>query len=142
MTSLPKTHSVPVVRVDFSDDAVWVQLKDEVLSPTVEGFGANVGFVEDRALAGLDEAALVGAMPNLYPGRYEHPVIFVVDSVTISLPEHPLLVIDLQEEDACEPFRSTPRQVQAIENNLSIANMDFDDFADAADGDGVFRGFE
>jgi hypothetical protein len=142
MTSPPETHSVPVVRVDFSDDAVWAQLKDEVLSPTVEGFGANVEFVEDRALAGLDETALVGAMPKLYPSRYEHPVIFVVDSATISLPEHPLLVIDLQEEDACEPFRSTPRQVQAIENNLSIANMDFDDFADAADGDGVFRGFE
>jgi hypothetical protein len=34
-----------------------------------------------------------------------------------------------------------PRQVQAIENNLSIANMDFFEFADSADADGVFRGF-
>jgi hypothetical protein len=142
MIGLPKTHSVPVVRVDFTDDAVWAQLQDEILSPTEEGFGANVEFVEDRALAGLDEAALVSAMPKLYPSRYDHPAIFVVDSVTISFPDHPLLVVDLQEEDACAPFRSTPRQVQAIENNLSIANMDFDEFADAADRDGVFRGFE
>jgi hypothetical protein len=142
MTSLPKSHSAPVVRVDFSDDAVWAQLKDDILCPTEEGFGANVEFVDDRALAGVDEAALVDAMPKLYPSQYKHPVIFVVDSVTISLPDHPLLVIDLQEEDACKPFRSTPRQVQAIENNLSIANMDFYDFANASDSDGVFRGFE
>ena len=26
-------------------------------------------------------------------------------------------------------------------NNLSIANMDFDDFANSVDHDGVFRGF-
>jgi hypothetical protein len=34
-----------------------------------------------------------------------------------------------------------PSQIQAIENNLSIANMDFEDFADSVDADGVFRGF-
>jgi Domain of unknown function (DUF6924) len=29
----------------------------------------------------------------------------------------------------------------SVENNLSIANMDFEDFADATDDDGIFRGF-
>jgi hypothetical protein len=28
-----------------------------------------------------------------------------------------------------------------VENNLSIANMDFQDFVDYVDLDGVFRGF-
>jgi hypothetical protein len=28
-----------------------------------------------------------------------------------------------------------------IENNLSIANMDFEAFAENADPDGIFRGF-
>jgi len=32
-------------------------------------------------------------------------------------------------------------EVASIEVNLSIANMDFDEFADSADADGVFRGF-
>jgi hypothetical protein len=141
VSRLPMTPSVPVLRVDFSNNALWDQLKNEILSPTDEGFGANVEFVEDQSLAGLDEAAIVDAMPKAYPSRYEHPVIFVVDSVAASLSDHPLLVIDLHEEDACESFRATPRQVQAIENNLSIANMDFDDFADSVDSDGVFRGF-
>ena len=29
-----------------------------------------------------------------------------------------------------------------LENNLSLANMDFDEFADAVDAAGIFRGFE
>jgi hypothetical protein len=28
-----------------------------------------------------------------------------------------------------------------IENNLSIANMDFEEFAENVDDDGIFRGF-
>jgi hypothetical protein len=32
-------------------------------------------------------------------------------------------------------------QIQAIENNLSIDNMDFEEFAGAVGSDGVFRGF-
>jgi hypothetical protein len=55
--------------------------------------------------------------------------------------DHPLVVIDLHEEHASEPFRSVPRGVQAIENNLLIANLDFRDFATAVDEHGVFRGF-
>jgi hypothetical protein len=141
MADLPETHCVPVVRADFSNDAVWAQLKEEIISPTDEGFLANVEFVEDRTLAGFDEETIVGAIPRAYPHRYEHPVMFVVDGATISSPDHPLLVVDLHEDDASEPFRSVPRQVQAIENNLSIANMDFFEFAESADGDRVFRGF-
>jgi hypothetical protein len=30
----------------------------------------------------------------------------------------------------------------SVENNLSLANMDFDEFADAVDAAGIFRGFE
>ena len=29
-----------------------------------------------------------------------------------------------------------------VENNLSISNMDFYEFADNADADGIFRGFD
>jgi hypothetical protein len=31
--------------------------------------------------------------------------------------------------------------VQSIENNLSLANMDYAELRDAADPDGIFRGF-
>jgi hypothetical protein len=46
---LPETWSVPVVRADSSDDAVWEGVKDEISKSTEEGFGADVEFVEDRA---------------------------------------------------------------------------------------------
>jgi hypothetical protein len=38
-------------------------------------------------------------------------------------------------------FRTVPAQVHAIEANLSIANMDFDELAGGVDESGVFRGF-
>jgi hypothetical protein len=141
MSNLPDAWCVPVIRTDFTDSTLWVHLTVEIASPTREGFQAGVEFVEDRTLEGLDEAALVRCFPREYPSRYRHPVIFVADSVTIASPDHPILVIDLHEGGTDEPFRSTPRQIQSIENNLSIANMDFFEFARAVDPDGVFRGF-
>jgi len=38
-------------------------------------------------------------------------------------------------------LRALPVTIQAIENNLSIANLDLEDFARGADKTGVFRGF-
>ena len=38
-------------------------------------------------------------------------------------------------------FRVIPSEIWGVENNLSIANMGFEEFADAVDSDGVFRGF-
>jgi hypothetical protein len=64
----------------------------------------------------------------------------IVDQTAISHPDHPLLVVDLYTGSGNE-FRAIPSQIQGIENNLSIANMDFEEFAEAVDEDGIFRGF-
>ncbi|MEO6701722.1 MAG: hypothetical protein ABI140_02000 [Jatrophihabitantaceae bacterium] len=56
-------------------------------------------------------------------------------SVVWVLPAEP----DLDEERS--PFRVTAAELWSVENNLNLANMDWDDFAGAADSDGVFRGF-
>lgn len=141
VADLPETWCIPVIRGDFRDDGVWEQLKDEIVSPTEESFVAGAEFVEDRALIGLSETAIAAGYPRAYPSQYRHPIVFVVDTVTVSLPERPMLVVNLNEGDETGPFRTLPRQVQAIENNLSIANMDFFEFARSAGPDGVFRGF-
>jgi hypothetical protein len=73
--------------------------------------------------------------------RHRHPVVFVVDAVAVSGHEHPILVLDLNAGVDAGPFRAPPRQVQAIQNNLSLANMDYVDFTRATGADGVFRGF-
>ena len=49
-------------------------------------------------------------------------------------------VVDLHAELG-RPFRVIPPEMWGVENNLSIANMDFYEFADKAEPDGVFRGF-
>jgi hypothetical protein len=49
-------------------------------------------------------------------------------------------VVDLHRQRG-RTFRAIPSQIRAIENNLSLANMDFAEFADNAGADGVFRGF-
>jgi hypothetical protein len=141
MAELPTTWNVPVVRADFTDDAAWDGIREEIAEPTEEGFSADVDFVEDRALADLDEAAIVAGYPRAYPHEYRHPILIVVDTVAVSALDHPVLVVNLNAGVDERPFRALPRQVQSIQNNLSLANMDYIEFATSAGTDGVFRGF-
>ena len=141
VAELPGTRSGPVVRAHFTDDALWNRIRKWITAPTEEGFGADVDFVEDRALNGLDEATIAAAYPLRYPQDYRHPVLFVVDAVAVTTPEHPVLVVNLNSRVDARPFRALPRQVQAIQNNLSLANMDYVEFATSVGADGVFRGF-
>lgn len=86
-------------------------------------------------LDGLME--IIGAAPPYY--------VFIADSRTLSDPEHPILAVDTgnedPERDEIPTLRVAPGEMAAIENNLSLANMDFEDFTSSADEDGVFRGF-
>ncbi len=69
-----------------------------------------------------------------------HSFAFIADRLTIADPERPVLVVDLSHEPG-RTFRVIPSQMWAIENNLSHANMEYSEFADNVDPDGVFRGF-
>jgi hypothetical protein len=51
-----------------------------------------------------------------------------------------LLVVDLKRRPG-RSFRVIVQELWGVENNLSLANMDFEEFADSCDPDGVFRGF-
>jgi len=55
--------------------------------------------------------------------------------------EHPVLVLDSFNPEV-KTFRVIPSEAWGVENNLSLANMDYSEFADAADPNGVFRGFK
>jgi hypothetical protein len=76
----------------------------------------------------------------IVPHDYDHSFVFVVDRAAIANPDFAILAVDLVESRGCS-FRAIPSQIQSIENNLSIANMDFEEFAEAVDKDGIFRGF-
>ena len=62
------------------------------------------------------------------------------DRITLAQPNYPILVVDLYDQPG-QTFRVIPAEMWGVENNLSIANMDFEEFADAVDQDGIFRGF-
>ncbi|MEU5844916.1 hypothetical protein ABZ790_01495 [Saccharopolyspora shandongensis] len=50
-------------------------------------------------------------------------------------------IVSVSDEDERIDFRCLPEEAIGIENNMSTANMDLEEFHEAADSDGVFRGF-
>lgn len=137
MKQIPETENAPVLRTDFSDQATWMEICAEIQKPVgIFRFRANVEFLDDAEYEGVSTKELL----ELLPDNYNHSFIIIADRTAISLPEHPLLIVDLYERSGHE-FRAIPSTIQSIENNLSIGNMDFEEFAEAAEEDGVFRGF-
>lgn len=137
MKPLPHTENPLVLRTDFSNQMTWEKICTEIQKPVgMFRFRANVEFLDDTEYAGLTKELVLERITK----NYNHTYIFIVDRTTISHPDHPLVVMDLYDGSGHE-FRAIPSQIQGIENNLSIANMDFEEFAEAVDEDGVFRGF-
>jgi hypothetical protein len=135
MLTLPHTLNALVLRTDFSDAVTWDAITAACGEPSPEGFGAGLSFVSDPAFAGVGTGQVVGM-----PGAADRGFLFLVDSVTITHPEMPLLAVDLRHEPG-RSFRVVPTKMWSVENNLSMSNMDFFEFANNVDPDGVFRGF-
>ena len=133
---LPESQDSLMLRTDFADDAAWVSFRVALEVPSAEGFQAFVSCVSDPSFDGLtiDELVRLAAVED---GR---SFVFIVDQLTLSDPEMPILVVDLNEEPG-RNFRVIPSELWNVENNLSISNCDFSDFADCVDEDGVFRGY-
>jgi hypothetical protein len=138
MKPLPDTSDALVLRTDFSDESAWRSIRAAFDVPSrIDGFLANLTCVEDRSFEAATVADLVAAAAA---GQYR-TFMFVADSVTMRDADRPVLVIDLADEPG-RTFRVIPSEMWSVENNLSLANMDFDEFADAVDAAGIFRGFE
>jgi OAA-family lectin sugar binding domain len=134
---LPPVASVPLVRTDFSDDEAWAAISSEVTAVRhLSGgnlFSANVEPVNDVVFDGLTATQLC----QLVPPSVKWSLLFAADRPTMTSAEHHVLVVDLDEDSLGRTFRATPPAIQEVENNLSLANMDWEDFAYAADDDGV-----
>ena len=134
---LSRSDRTLVIRTDFSDDRAWSQVRTALDTPTTEGFLASVEFIDQRRFDG----ATVERLLPLFPPSAHRAIVFVVDSVALHRPDQPLLVVDLLGEHRGRTFRVIPSEAWGVENNLSLANMDWEEFADHVDADGVFRGF-
>ncbi len=143
MKPLPKSEHALLLRTDFSSLAAWESIVAAACAPSAElraytGYElrADVELISDREYEGVTPEQLVSLNPE-----GQHTFVFVVDRIALTHPEHPILVVDLYTEPG-RTFRVIPSEMAGVENNLSLANMDYAEFADHVDPDGIFRGFE
>ncbi|MGJ6969213.1 DUF6924 domain-containing protein [Streptosporangium sp. G11] len=138
MDMLPKVDALLVVRTDFSDQERWQAVRNSLGDIDKDGwakeFSGQVKVVEDPAYQGFTAQQILALLPDGCQG----PILVIADKVTVDSQEMPFLVIELE---FTWEMRVIPSEIPGIHANLSIGNMDFGEFAESADADGVFRGF-
>jgi hypothetical protein len=144
-----ESDTSPVIRTDFDHEDEWARIQAAIVEPqTDDEFQAYVEFVDDSAYEGVTAARLL----QIVPADSNETFAFLVDGQSLTHPDHPILVVNLfdwvedLEDQGKGPqygatFRVIPAQMWSVQNNLSLANMDWEEFADSVDPDGIFRGF-
>jgi hypothetical protein len=72
------------------------------------------------------------------PGEHAS-VLFIVDEEATAA-DFPVLVVHLSPT-ARNAFRCIARELWGVDNNLNLADMEWDEFASSTGSDGVVRGF-
>lgn len=142
LKSLPQADDTLLIRTDFSDSSAWRALHREIMTPNEDGFRANVHIVDDPAY----RDATIEQVILLAPAGAD--LMIVADQTALTSPGMPLLAVLRNEEGSGddteqdhEELRVIAKELWSIENNISIGNMDWEEFVDASEGDNVFRGF-
>jgi hypothetical protein len=120
-------------RTDFKNQEAWRDLAAAMRRPSEDGFLPDLSIIEDQKLDGCTPDTLINGLSG------NHSIIFVADSTTMAHQDRPILCVDVVSSH--KPFRVIPSQLWSVENNLSLANLDYSDFAEGVDADGIFRGF-
>jgi hypothetical protein len=123
----------PFVRTAFGDEEAWQALRTAVSTLNEDGFVAYVHVVDDPALRDFSPEQVTELLGG-------HSLVVIADEAAQTAPEHPLLVLH-REDGEWDRVRVIAGELWSIENNISLANMDWEDFTGAVDDDGVFRGF-
>jgi len=161
MKPLPKTDETLLIRTDYTRDDIWktVCSESKEMDPAVrkalefskqcnklaggptgrpiDELGTSLHIISDSQYADATLDQLLAILPT----GYDHTFLFIADKTCIEHPDRPLLVVDLYTGRG-RTFRTVPSQAFGIQSNLSIANMDWEEFADNVDADGIFRGFK
>ncbi|MEU2108474.1 hypothetical protein [Streptomyces sp. NPDC019507] len=145
-----------VIRTDCGDEAAWRAVVADLNRRWGDDdeFDPAVHLVDDPVWADRTPDEVLGAVRR----DEELCVVFLADRVTMRSAHRALLALDVfEEEDALDPmyyqelidspppreFRTVPAEVHVVHANLSIGNMDFEEFAEtaAAEPDRVHRSF-
>ena len=136
MPTLPNSDIYLLVRTWFGDDAGWDDLCTVVTEETDEGFVAAPQIVDDPTFNGFTPEQLEAAHPHRDDGW---DVLYIADELAISQPEHPILLLRVGNATD-QPFRCRGDRLYEVDANLSLANLDWDDFRDQVDASGVYGG--
>ncbi|NGM12395.1 DUF6924 domain-containing protein [Verrucosispora sioxanthis] len=135
MPLLPQPNDLTslILRTDFTDDRAWSEIQRAV--------GADgATYASDPLYSDVTVQTLVAADAAAADDD-KLAYLFVADAISMADIEHSLLAVDLYAEPG-RTFRVPAQWYADVSANLSIANMDFDEFADATDESGTYRGFE
>jgi hypothetical protein len=158
-----ESEGTPLIRTDFTNDTAWQAVVNEVSKPVDfddpdnpepgdDGYAPHITAINDRAFEGVAPLSL-GEAFSTTDGMHGYVLLADSRSMTEALADSELTVdyVDLSVSDPEDAelfnsfmgrsFRCAVPEVASIEANLSISNMDFHEFADSTDSDGVFRGF-
>lgn len=121
----------------------WHDIEDACLAPNLDPvsgdyYSAHFHTVDYLENEGATPEDVMAALPEAPPPRY----LYIADETTFLDADTPVLVLNLYDHPGWR-FRVIPRVIWAVENNLSISNMSFEDFlnilADRHVSDGVLR---
>ncbi|WP_120631480.1 hypothetical protein [Ruegeria sp. EL01] len=125
----------PLILIANVPEQSWNDLKSETQRVNKDGFRAHVRFADGRKFLGADETRLREAFD---PEAVS--VIFAADLLTFQHPNRPVIAIDPGGE--IPSFRVRLRDLWIIENNVSIGNVLFEEFAEGQVVDGWFVGMD
>ncbi|MEU8712418.1 hypothetical protein [Streptomyces sp. NPDC048663] len=139
-----------IIRTDFSDETAWQGVQAALLAPwSAGGYEPHVHVIDDPAWDGAAAGDVIAAVST----DEDLSVVFLADSVSMQDRQQSLLAVAVLTRDECDSdeefeaysgsVRTLPTAIHDIHANLSIANLDFADVAEAAraDGAGIFRSF-
>jgi len=134
MSKIPGDTASILVRTCFTRPQSWRRLQHALRTPSPgEGFLPTLDEVDDPAWEDASPEDVLAAAG-------EFRVVVVADEKALSEPGFPALVLR-RIDSQVHRIRAVATEMWSIENNLSLFNMDFEDFIRSADEDGVFRGF-
>ncbi|MFE6487302.1 DUF6924 domain-containing protein [Streptomyces sp. NPDC057757] len=150
--------SAVVIRTDFTDEAAWRKVTAELEGASHYDCDPAETYevVDMPELDGADAEAVLAAISAHEDLWAQLSVVFIADSVTMRADHRALLAVgtsspeEFEGDDGYEaavefgrPFRTVPGGVHTIHANLTLANMDFEEFSQGAreDPEGVFRSF-
>lgn len=145
-----------IIRTDFSDEAAWRQLAEELEESAPDDDPAeSYDVVDAPELADADTDTILAAVAVHEELWEQLSVVFVADNKTMRFKTRTLLTVttmtrEIMGEQVYEAmtefgreFRTVPSGLHSIHANLELANMDFEDFSAKAhrDPEGIFRSF-